>query len=53
MTSCLHCLQRIQDKLAKALDCAEKLDSCTIGVIIDVDMALEKAKNTEVIAELW
>jgi len=47
------CFQREQKKLAKVLDCAEKLDTCKLGVIIDVDMAIQEAKNVDVIVELW
>lgn len=45
--------QKIHTKLAKALDCAEKLDECKGGVVIDVDLAIEEAKKVDVIVELW
>lgn len=43
----------MSSKLAEALDCAEMLDQCKGGVIIDVEMAIEEAKKVDVVLELW
>jgi hypothetical protein len=35
------------------LDCAEKLDDCKDGVVIDVDLAITEADKVTEISDLW